>query len=65
MVNCLDNSTCTGDDALYRDFVKPGAHRPFSGFLKLISCGRRYVCLCLCVSASQAIKNYSREMKSE
>ena len=47
--------------------IKSGACRPLADarlvFLKLIWCGRRYACLC--VSAPQAIKNYSREMKSE
>ena len=47
-------------------FVKPGV---CPGLLKLMSCGRRYacvsMCVCLCVSTLQAIKNYSREMKSE
>ena len=43
---------------------KPGARRPSApGFLKLISCRPWYACVC--VSAPQAIKNYSREMKSE
>ena len=35
------------------------------GFLKLLSCGRWYAFVCVCVSAPRAIKNYSREMKSE
>ena len=34
------------------------------GFLKLLLSGK-LVCMCLCVSAPQAIKNYSHEMKSE
>ena len=37
--------------------------RSTPGFLKLISCGCQYACVC--VSAPRAIKNYSREMKSE
>ena len=34
------------------------------GFLKLLLFGK-FVCMCLCVSAPQAIKNYSHEMKFE
>ena len=42
-------------------FIKPGRCVP--GFLRLLSCGRRYVCVC--VSTPQANKNNSREMKPE
>ena len=43
------------------------AGRSAPGFLKLLSCGRWYacVCACVCVSTPRAIKNHSREMKSE
>ena len=44
---------------------KPGAHgrRPrVRGFLKLLWFARRYVCLCVCVSAPEAINNQWRDM---
>ena len=57
-------------DAVDRPLIKPPQGEVTAmapGFLKLISCVRRYTCVCVClyVSAPGAIKNYSREMKSE
>ena len=35
---------------IYIMFIKPGARQPSApGFLKLLSCGRRYVYVCVCV----------------
>ena len=42
--------------------IKPGLGRCVPGFLKLLSCGLRCVCLCVC---PRAIKNHLREMKPE
>ena len=51
-------------DKIIEAVFKPGAlAERVPGFLKLLSCGRRYVCVC--VSAPRAIKNHSREMNPE
>ena len=59
------NLQCNSLSQIYSSVFKPGVHWPKAapGFLKLFSCGCWYVCLC--VSTPRAIKNYSREMKSE
>ena len=41
------------DQIHYVKVFKPGA----PGFLELFLCGRLYVCMCLCVSAPEAINN--------
>ena len=35
-------------------FINTGRRAP--AFLRLLWCGRRYACLCMCVSAPQAMK---------
>ena len=47
--------------------VKPGARRPKAGApgLLKINSVRMYVCVDVCVSAPQAMNNYSRETESE
>ena len=44
---------------------KPGARRSARAWFLKITSVRMYVCVDVCVSAPRAIKNYSREMKSE
>ena len=55
-------STCVYD--AYKTF-KPGAHRPARAWFLEIVFVKMSVCVGVCVSAPQAIKNHSCELKPE